>query len=575
MQGIFGRFNKSVETAGADNLPESFLSDQVGNSPCGKVTLILDGKIFNSQSLSKKLAEESVSLTSESEADVMATALAQWKEAALEQFSGKFALAAHFHDDNTLLLARDQTGIKNIFYEKRGDEFLFSSELSTLKKLWETAPAINLPAMHHYLSFGHSAASIHLLEGVNNLAPGHCLWSGGSTYRYSKAGFHNLKLDNDETESLRELLRQSVREQSEGDKRHGIILNGKSSTAILAALAGHEGRKLQAFHFNFDFMDDEFQNKSAAHAEIIANSCDLSVKQIKVTEDEINQSFEQRCKEMESPHGVGAYHALYCAFDKIKDEVDVLLSANGGNIVFAGHAQYALVKTKSAASTKTGFLKSMASLFETESSRWEKLKEYEKIIEPYLINDKQGVRRLLLDDYNGRWHEHSVGPLMINDPQNEFPLSVKMQWFELQDHLAAHSNSMLNKISEDAGIEINYPFQNPELIKRVLQLKENERLQGQTPHPLLNKLISGLLPPEILKCPTLPSEFPYDLFLKNGLKELVTTYLSENEMQEMGLFNITRINNMVERELNGEKDQGVALWAILVFAIWYSQIKAN
>jgi asparagine synthase (glutamine-hydrolysing) len=86
-----------------------------------------------------------------------------------------FAIAIDDAREDALYLARDRIGVKPLYVMDDGQRMLFASEI---KAFWQvpSAPrsssAIDLEAIHHYLTFNYIPAPWTAYQGVKHVMPG-------------------------------------------------------------------------------------------------------------------------------------------------------------------------------------------------------------------------------------------------------------------------------------------------------------------------------------------------------------------------------------------------------------------
>ena len=97
-----------------------------------------------------------------------------------------FGIALWNRRTRTLLLARDRMGIKPLHYAERSGSLFFASEIKSILAAG-VAPALDAPALGHYLSFLYTPPDRSIFSGIVKLPPGHLLrWQDGraSVERY-------------------------------------------------------------------------------------------------------------------------------------------------------------------------------------------------------------------------------------------------------------------------------------------------------------------------------------------------------------------------------------------------------
>jgi asparagine synthase (glutamine-hydrolysing) len=195
----------------------------------GSVGVVLNGEIYNFQTLAKELADRGHRFRTRSDSEVIVHAYEEWGADCVQRLQGMFALAVwakskeqgvkqtreaggdeRAASQGTLFLARDRLGIKPLYYfvskEQRaegkvegmgsqvrgaegtasietlssspfapGNVFLFASEVRTLLASGLVPRKLSPSALQSYLLFGSVSEPMTLVDGVLSLPPGHML----------------------------------------------------------------------------------------------------------------------------------------------------------------------------------------------------------------------------------------------------------------------------------------------------------------------------------------------------------------------------------------------------------------
>ena len=84
--------------------------------PSGRYAMVYNGEIFNYIELRDELAMLGHSFTTQSDAEVLLLAFAEWGPACFNRLNGMWAAAIFDTRDNRLILTRDRFGIKPLYY---------------------------------------------------------------------------------------------------------------------------------------------------------------------------------------------------------------------------------------------------------------------------------------------------------------------------------------------------------------------------------------------------------------------------------------------------------------------------
>jgi asparagine synthase (glutamine-hydrolysing) len=105
--------------------------------------LVFNGEIYNFKEIRKQLEELGHVFRTSGDTEVLAHALDQWEENALEKLEGMWAFAWYNELNGSLILARDRFGEKPLYIWSKNNGFYFASEIKGLKALANESPRIN------------------------------------------------------------------------------------------------------------------------------------------------------------------------------------------------------------------------------------------------------------------------------------------------------------------------------------------------------------------------------------------------------------------------------------------------
>ena len=140
---------RSSDDAGRVQLGHRRLSiidlSAAANQPFVKdgLVLVFCGEIYNYRELRAELQATGSSFRTSSDTEVLLEAWRRWGPASLRRLRGMFAFALFDEHEGTLTLARDQFGIKPLFWMAQDGGVAFASELKGLRPLLGERPPID------------------------------------------------------------------------------------------------------------------------------------------------------------------------------------------------------------------------------------------------------------------------------------------------------------------------------------------------------------------------------------------------------------------------------------------------
>lgn len=314
----------------------------------GRYVIIYNGEIYNTPEVARELT--GIAWRGHSDTEVLLEACAAWGVTnAISRFIGMFAFALWDRQERKLTLVRDRLGIKPVYYGRRGNLFLFGSELKALRAHPDWTPKISPAAVAAYLRLGYIPAPLSIYDGIRKLPPGHileidaagkenlhCFWD---LRAHAKAGQTNL--DNrpaDEIISdLEALIADSVRRRMVADVPLGAFLSGGiDSSTVVALMQAQSSRPVKTFTIGFE--DKRFNEADRAAA--IAKHLGTDHTELILSASETQNVIPLLPDMFDEPFADYSQIPTYLVSKLARSAVTVSLSGDGGDEVFGGYTRY-------------------------------------------------------------------------------------------------------------------------------------------------------------------------------------------------------------------------------------------
>lgn len=314
----------------------------------GRYHLIFNGEIYNYLELRQRLDRAGYVFQSRTDSEVLLKALVAWGTDALPQFIGMFAFAFLDLTERTLLLARDQFGIKPLYYARFEGGFAFASEIKSLLRLPGISRNCNPQRIYEYLRFGltdHGEETF--LKSVRQLPAAHfmevSLDSGevrDPRAYWSAVPSEKVELPFDEAaEKVRELFLRSIALHMRSDVPVGAALSGGiDSSAIVMAM-----RRLnpqQDIH-TFSYIAANSPMNEERFVDIVAREAGTIGHKIVLRPEELLADIDDLVNAQDEPFGSTSVYGQYRIFRLARDAgIKVMLDGQGGDELFAGYSHY-------------------------------------------------------------------------------------------------------------------------------------------------------------------------------------------------------------------------------------------
>lgn len=319
---------------------QPFVSDD------GRIAVVQNGEIFNYIELVAELRAQGVHLKTASDTEVILRLYEREGIACLRRLNGMFAIAIDDANEDALYLARDRIGVKPLYVMDDGRQLFFASEI---KAFWPAAllgraqPAIDLVAIHHYLSFNYIPAPWTAYEGVRHVMPG--TWMKFTRARQVQTQrWWNLADAREQdysfnawAEEFMAILDDATRIRLRADVPFGAFLSGGvDSSTIVGLMARHVQQPVQTFCIGF--ADPRFDESAFAQQAADRFGCQHSVE---VAELNMLERWPQVLHQLDQPHGDASFMPTLRVSELAARHVKVVLTGDGGDELFAGYDKYA------------------------------------------------------------------------------------------------------------------------------------------------------------------------------------------------------------------------------------------
>ncbi len=189
-----------------------------------------------------------------------------------------------------------------------------------------------------------------------------------------------------------------------------------------------------------------------------------------------------------------------------------------------------------------------------------------------LKSGEMQLRNRILDD----GFEESVGNL--GQPTLNYPVDYLRSY--MMQELWYDSNAAFE--SEDVicwshGLKVVSPFFDKKVIEYAWRLPPQYKIKDGINKVLARKVLRGIVPHEILD--TIKKQGfngPFDIWIKDSLKEFVMDHLTSNKFKSRGIYNQDIFQKCLKAHMNNEENHMMLIWQALNLELWFTNwIDAN
>lgn len=322
------------------------------SDPMGRFTMVYNGEIFNYIELRRELIRLGHQFETQSDAEVLLAAFAEWGPKSFNRFNGMWALAIYDAQKKQLILSRDRFGIKPLYYAIINGTLYFGSEVKFLLSFLSTLRMNEARTMEYLV---HNLVDHHaetMFEGVYQLLPAHyAIWdsSGLTQHVYWHLPDRQAKLAlADAREQLAELLISSITLRLRSDVPIGSLLSGGLDSTTIVCIVSQLLNQ-QVSHNTFDFFSAVFHEEDFSERRYIektVNQTGMPIHWVYPSPEKLEETLPQLIYHQEFPfRSLSVYSQWEIMRHVCRTPIVVLLNGQGSDEIFGGYTThyYALI----------------------------------------------------------------------------------------------------------------------------------------------------------------------------------------------------------------------------------------
>lgn len=487
----------------------------------GDVLVSHNGEIYNYPQLRAELERKGHRFASGSDSETIVHAYEEWGDDCVRRFNGIFAFALWDDRRRRMLLARDQLGVKPLYYWARPEGMVAASEIRAILAHPRFRREVDPVAWSLYLAFRYVPHGGSIFAGVRSLAPGHRAVVDEAGLRIERywAPDWSTRIAN-EAEAVvgtRAAFDAAVKRQAMSDVPVGVLLSGGiDSSAVLGRLPKNAGGSMPCFTTGFDEAGFDERPYARHAAETLGGTPD----EITMTADGLTAGLAEFAQWHDEPfYDYSGIPIRRMAERARAGGVKVLFSGEGADELFAGYRHYELVASRPG--TKRGRLARWLGRGRTDRRR--------HFFSTVGLLDGPAQRRAgvktgmdpleLLNEYFG----------------GERGAVVEAQAFDLGRFLADDLLVKVDRASMSVGVEVRVPWLDLEIVDVATGIAPEINFGGERKR-VLKQALAEWLPASILTARKKGFGFPLKAWLTRDWREGVARALAEGSLAGRGLI---------------------------------------
>ena len=557
----------------------SIIDLSTGNQPMfnedDTVVTVFNGEIYNYVELRDELVKAGHKFKTKSDTEVLIHGFEEWHTDLPKHLRGMFAFAIYDKKSNELFLARDNFGIKPLYYTVMDGTFMFASEIKAFLDTPDFKKELNEDILQAYLEFSFVPTNETFFKGVYRLDAGSSLlYKDGDIKidKYFKLDFKDKEQTLAEAvESISEVMKDSVSRHLLSDVEVGSFLSSGIDSSYIVSLA--KPAKTYTVGYDIDKYDEISYAKDLTEKLGINNTS----KVIKM--DEYMEEFPKIMYYLDEPTSDPAAISLYFVAKLARRDVKVVLSGEGADEFFGGYNYYREEVDMKFYNKIPYFIRhfigKIAALFPEGRGFNFLVRRGEKLENSYIgVNrnfSEKMARKVLSKEYNLR------GVDVTRDTYDEFKGYSnihKMQAIDINYWLMKDILLKADRMTMASSLEGRVPFIDKEVFKVASGLSIDYKVTKENTKVALREAAKEVIPTEAYKKKKLGFPVPIREWMK-------TTEVSD-EIRKMfnkeftsKFFKVDVINELLDEHISGKKDNYRKVWTIYSFLTWYEIFFVN
>lgn len=547
-----------------------------------RYAMTFNGEIYNYVELREELKGLGYTFHTEGDGEPIVVGYHHWGKDVVNHLRGMFGIVIWDTHTKTMFAARDQFGIKPLYYATTDAGTVFASEM---KCILEMADEIGLElnfdrrAIEHYVDLQYVPEPESLHANIRRVESG-CtvtLRPGEEVVleRYFKPRFPVQQVKQGEEQQLfnriAEALEDSVAKHMRADVTVGSFLSGGIDSTAIATLAKRHNPDLLTFTTGFEREGYSEVDVAAESAEAIGVEHIVKI----VSPEEYAESIPKIMWYLDNPVADPSLVPLYFVAQEARKHVKVVLSGEGADELFGGYTIYkeplSLAPFEKIPSPLRRGLGKLSQVL-PEGMKGKSLLNRGSMTmeERYYGNARsfnfEQMQRVI--PWAKREWDHREVTAPIYAQSEGFDPVARMQHLDLFTWMRGDILVKADKINMANSLELRVPFLDKEVFKVAESIPYDLKISHGTTKYALRKAMEQIVPAHVLHRKKLGFPVPMRHWLA-GDELYGWAQDTINESQTEDIFNKKEVLEMLKEHRDGVSDHSRRLWTVLSFMIWH------
>jgi asparagine synthase (glutamine-hydrolysing) len=535
------------------------------------LVLVFNGEIYNFRELREDLQKRGHRFRSAGDSEVILHLYEEHAEDCVTHLEGMFAFAIYDLKRRRVYLARDRVGEKPMYYYRDRSAFYFASEIKSFSAIPGFEKRLSKEGLLHFFNYIQIPAPHTILEGVSKLQAAHWMTVDASGQErvnpYWRLRFDRKEQISEEeaTQRLSVLMRESVSKMLVSDVPLGLLLSGGVDSSLILALSKELGSDITAFTVRNTapgVNDDEYRRAKA-----VASRFGVPIVDVDYGAPAFGELVDAVSK-CDEPVGLLEIFYMFGVYKGVSEHAKVILTGNGADEVFGGYSGYTKLRSLAPSANPLASLIGASNPLINEVAG-----------KAYVLRNGHFLRRILSSKvYSLARNARCSEPLSSLSQHAQYDNLLDARLFMDLMVLANHSiSSIADCASMSNSVESRSPFLHHKVIEFAAKLPPELKVRNTT-DPIQNKyVVKRLLSRYMDAKDVFVKKYGFGYFIntfdlmRNSWRENLEHELFDKQIADLGLFDRTGVATMWSRFLADALSfrERLVLVRYVMFCLWY------
>lgn len=486
-------------------------------------SIVYNGEIYNMIEIKNELVSLGYTFQTTSDTEVILAAYDAYKEKCVEMFEGIFAFV--ISDGKKLFIARDQMGVKPLYYAFKNNTLIIASEIKCILSYLGEA-IVNERGIKELLGLGPSCTPGYTIyKEIYSLRPAHYMVFDGkiSIKRYwmPKDKEHTDNIEQT-IHTVKKLVIESIQKQLLSDVPVSSMLSGGLDSSIISAVSSQYITDLSTYSISYEGQKEHFKaydyqtTMDDDYIQEMVERYKTNHKNIILTQKGLIDSLETSLIARDMPGMADIDSSFYLFSNEIAKSHKVCLSGECADEIFGGYPWFYKKE-----------------LYEQPHFPW--MRDLDLKIELF----HKDIQKLNIKEYIIKQYQDSLKEIDTTDFKKRM-MYINMEWF-MQTLLTRCDSQTMR-----SSLEVRVPFASTKIFEYVYNMPISYMFYDHEEKGILREAFKDFLPKDIThrkKNPYPKTHHP--LYTKLIIEKLDQTLKDQNNILYQ-LFDKKQLLQLIE-----------------------------